>query len=125
MMVINTQISVLTYRCIKLGNWCEQHKPPLQRLSNKATWAGGRLKGFQNFPSSKSRYQTVIMASCTPLLLILSLDQLGNHNVKKWHKHEPRSSPPSAFAGLGPCESANSSHATSRVKYLNQYKQGH
>lgn len=94
MMVINTQISVLNYRCTKHDKWCEQHKPPLQRLSKKATCAGGRLHGFQNFPSSKSRYQTVLMASCTPLLLIPSLDQLGYHNVKKWHKQEPRSPPP-------------------------------
>lgn len=93
LMVINTQISVLSYRCTKHGNWCEQHKPPLQRLSKKATWAAGRPKGFQNFPASKSRYQTVFMASCTPLLLIPSLDQLGYHDVKKWHKHEPWSPP--------------------------------
>lgn len=83
MMVINTQVSVLSCRCTKHDNWCVLHKPPMQRLSKKATWAGGRLKGFQNFRSSKSMDQTVPTISCTPLLLIPSLDQLGYHDVKK------------------------------------------
>lgn len=42
MMVTNTQLNVLSYRCTKHDNWCEQHNPPLQRLSKKAIWAGER-----------------------------------------------------------------------------------
>lgn len=50
LMVISTQISVLSCRRTKHDNQCEQHKPPSQRPSQKVSCSGGRPKGF---PASK------------------------------------------------------------------------
>lgn len=54
LMVLSTQVSVLSCRCIKHDNQWEQHnKPPLHRPLQKVSWPGGRPKGFQSFPASK------------------------------------------------------------------------
>lgn len=46
LMVISTQVSVLSCRCTKHDNQCERHKPPSQRPSGEVSWSGGRPKGF-------------------------------------------------------------------------------
>lgn len=54
LMVISARISVLSCRRTKHDNQCEQHKPPSHRPLQKVSWSGGRPKGFQSFPASKS-----------------------------------------------------------------------
>lgn len=52
LIVISTQVSVLSCRCTKHNKQCEQHKPLLQSPSENE--GEGRPMGFQSFPASNS-----------------------------------------------------------------------
>lgn len=70
LMTTSTQKSILSCRCTKHDNQCEQHKPPLQRPSQKVAWSGGRPKGFQSFHAPKGMCLGTLScfkASPTPL----------------------------------------------------------
>lgn len=54
LMVVSTQVSVLSCRHTKHDNQCEQNKPLLHRPSQKVSWSGERPEGFQSSPASTS-----------------------------------------------------------------------